>query len=74
MRLQINDLFVRYRSLKAVDHVHANIEGSTVVAVLGPNAAGKSTFLRSIAGLQSVNKGKILLDGNNVTKMSARKS
>lgn len=72
MRLQINDLFVRYRSLKAVDHVHANIEGSAVVAVLGPNAAGKSTFLRSIAGLQSVNKGKIMLDGNNVTKMSAR--
>ena len=71
MRLQISNLTVKYHSVKAIDHVHTNMDGGRIIAVLGPNAAGKTTFLRTVAGLHNPSKGKVVLDGVNVTKMSS---
>ena len=70
MRLQLSDVSVKFGKIKAVDHVHAKVDGGKIVAVLGPNAAGKTTLLRTIAGLQSPSKGKLQLDGTNITRMT----
>lgn len=46
--------------------VDAVFESGTVTAILGPNGAGKSTLIRSIAGLQCIDRGTISIDGQVV--------
>ena len=70
MRLHISDIGVRFNKLHALKGVHANIDGGKIIAVLGPNASGKTTLLRLIAGLLAPTKGKIILDGTRIDRMS----
>ena len=69
MRLRLTDVTVRYGSRNAVREVSANIDGGKVVVLLGPNASGKTTLLRTIAGLQIPSSGLVELDGANITKL-----
>ena len=43
-----------------------------LVAIIGPNGAGKSTLLKAIAGLLRLKAGAVLLDGVDVTALTAR--
>ena len=43
-----------------------------IVAILGPSGGGKTTFLRIIAGLISPDRGRILLDGKDITALPPR--
>jgi len=44
-----------------------------LIGIIGPNGAGKSTLLKSIFGLVNVRKGKILLNGEEITNLKANK-
>jgi len=46
-----------------------SLRPGTVTALLGPNASGKSTLLRSIAGLKRQAAGRILLDGHDIQSL-----
>ncbi len=72
MRLQISSLGVRYGKLTALRDVTASADGGKIVCVLGPNASGKSTLLRCIAGLQSPSSGKVLFDGSSLLRLHPR--
>ncbi|MTI48767.1 ABC transporter ATP-binding protein [Sporosalibacterium faouarense] len=39
--------------------------------IVGPSGCGKTTLLKIVAGLQEINKGEVIIDGNNITKISA---
>src|SRR5690606_12638348 len=43
--------------------VQVRVQPGEVLAVLGPNGAGKSTLLRALAGLLSIDRGRITIDG-----------
>lgn len=47
-------------------------DAGTVVAILGLNGAGKSVLGRTISGVVAVSKGRVLLDGEDVTRSSPR--
>jgi iron complex transport system ATP-binding protein len=70
LRLQISDVGVRFDKITALRNIHASTDGGKVIAVLGPNASGKTTLLRTIAGLLSPSSGKVELDGIRVNAMS----
>lgn len=72
MRLQISSLSVRYGKLVALRDIDANADGGKIVSVLGPNASGKSTLLRCIAGLQIPSSGKVFLDGTSLRRLHPR--
>jgi simple sugar transport system ATP-binding protein len=61
-----------FGSLVALEDVSINIEAGTVHALLGENGAGKSTLVKCIMGFYSPDRGKILLDGAEVSIRNPR--
>ena len=49
--------------VRAVDGVSTEVDKGEVVVIIGPSGSGKSTFLRCINGLETFDKGHILIDG-----------
>ncbi len=58
--LKINDLKVRYGGIEAVQGVDLHIPRGSIVTLIGANGAGKSSTIRSIAGLNKNVSGEIL--------------
>jgi iron(III) transport system ATP-binding protein len=59
----------RYGPVVAVDTVSFTIEAGTLVTLLGPSGCGKTTTLRAIAGLETPTSGRILIAGEDVTRL-----
>ena len=57
----------------AVDDVTLTVPDGSLTALLGPSGSGKSTLLRIIAGLEEPDSGTVLIGGNDVTRVPARK-
>src|SRR6185369_2796158 len=58
--------------LVALDDVSIKVDGGSFHALLGENGAGKSTLVKCIMGFYSPDKGKVLLDGKEVSIKSPR--
>lgn len=58
-----------YKSREVVKDVSLHIQRGEVVGLLGPNGAGKTTSFYMIVGLLSVNRGRIFLDDQDITKL-----
>jgi lipopolysaccharide export system ATP-binding protein len=63
------DLGKRYRQRAVVDGVSLQVATGEVVGLLGPNGAGKTTCFYMIAGLIPVERGRIALDGQDLTPL-----
>lgn len=70
--LAIADLSVRRGSRDVVRHVSMSVNASERVALVGPNAAGKSTLLSAIAGILPPSGGEIHLAGQSLAAFSSR--
>ena len=57
----------------ALDGIELALDPGDFVTVIGSNGAGKSTLLKAIAGLVSLDEGRILLDGRDVTAWPAHR-
>ncbi|HKW04022.1 MAG TPA: ABC transporter ATP-binding protein [Nitrososphaerales archaeon] len=53
--------------MTAVDHVSFSVKEGEIAGLLGPSGCGKTTTLRAIAGLEEIDEGEIILDGQVVT-------
>jgi branched-chain amino acid transport system ATP-binding protein len=60
--LKVENISVFYRDVQALRDVSLEVPAGKIVALLGPNAAGKSTTLRAISGIARVKSGRIVLD------------
>jgi len=56
----------------ALDGLSLDVAGGEIVALIGPNGCGKSTFLRVAAGLLAPERGEIRLDGRPITEPDER--
>ena len=66
--LNVVELEKTYGRRKVVDGVSFRVGESEIVGLLGPNGAGKSTSFRMTCGLVIPDRGKVLLDGQDVTE------
>lgn len=57
--LEIKDLYVRYGGIQAVQGVSMSIPHGAIVTLIGANGAGKSSIIRSVAGLNKTITGQI---------------
>ncbi|CAM1645807.1 ABC transporter-like [Bartonella choladocola] len=64
--LEINDLRVNYGAIKAVQGLSMSIKEGSIVTLIGANGAGKSSTVRSIAGLNKSVTGEILYKSENI--------
>ncbi len=69
MLLEIQDLNAAYGDVPALSGVALSIEPGEIVTLLGPNGAGKTTLLMTIAGLLRPRAGRILWEGEDLSRV-----
>lgn len=69
--LSVDNLSVYYGQAHILKSISLHVEDEELVTLFGPNGHGKSTLLKAICGLVPIEKGAILLDGQDITKMSS---
>ena len=67
--LAVEDLHVAYGNIRALRGVSLAVEPGTICAIVGANGAGKTTALNAICGLRTLVRGRIMLDGADVTRI-----
>jgi branched-chain amino acid transport system ATP-binding protein len=69
--LRVEDLAVSYGHIDAVKGISLTLNAGEITALVGANGAGKSTALLAISGLLKPARGRVLLDGEDLTKLAA---
>ena len=69
--LAADDLGIQFGGVKAVDGVTFSVNQGEIFAIIGPNGAGKTTLFNLISGLYVPSRGKVMLNGQDVTNMPA---
>jgi sulfate/thiosulfate transport system ATP-binding protein len=71
--ITLDQITKHYGGAPVVNDVSLDIGDGEFFVLLGPSGSGKSTLLRAIAGLSSIDHGRIALHGRDVTHVAARK-
>lgn len=72
--LKVEGINVYYDQIQAIKDVSFDIKEGELVALLGANGAGKTTILRAISGILKPKTGKIIYNGEEITRTEAYKS
>jgi iron complex transport system ATP-binding protein len=70
VKLKVNNIEFGYNSTPVLENISMDLDRSEVLGIVGPNGAGKSTLIRCIDRILTPRGGIILLDGNNISKMT----
>ena len=70
MKLEIRNLTKAFGGVRAIDDVSLDFPSGSLSAVIGPNGAGKSTFFNLISGAFPPDQGEVLLDGQDIVRLS----
>jgi len=65
--LEVCDIDVFYGDAQALDGVSIDVEEGQIVAIVGANGAGKTSLIRTIAGMQRPARGRIVFRGRDIT-------
>lgn len=67
--LRAEDVTKSYNGRRVVDGVSLEVTGSEVVGLLGPNGAGKTTTFHMLVGLVRPDRGKVFMNGEDLTSI-----
>ena len=71
--IELRDLCLGYGDTVVLEHVNATLPAGRISVILGASGGGKSTLLRHIIGLSRPFSGKLLLGGNDLFSLPAKK-
>jgi ABC-2 type transport system ATP-binding protein len=66
--VEIKNLTKKFNQLAAIDNISLEINKGEIIGIIGPDGAGKTTFLRLLAGLLKPSSGSIIFNGIDVAK------
>ena len=69
--ISASDIHKRFGSTEVLRGVSLHIDKGDVVAVIGPSGSGKSTFLRCLNRLESIDRGRIVIEGETLAETDA---
>lgn len=72
MILYIDGISFSYGSYPVLNGVNMKVEPGQVVSIVGPNGSGKSTFMRCLTRILKPQKGKVFLDGREISRINSR--
>jgi branched-chain amino acid transport system ATP-binding protein len=67
--LEIENVYTAYASADVLQGVSLSVNAGSITCLLGANGSGKTTLVRSILGLTAARAGRILFDGNDITRL-----
>ncbi len=70
--IEFDDVVAGYGDFMILNNLSLKAKRGKITLLLGPNGAGKSTVLKTLFGMLKVRKGRIKLDGQNITGASAK--
>ncbi len=73
MLLEVEDMHVFYGQVEALKGVSLSVDKGEIVALIGANGAGKTTTLKTLSGLRPVRRGRVTLDGRDITHMAGHR-
>src|SRR2546426_7275962 len=68
MEIRTEELVKSYRGRRVVDGISVDVHEGEIVGLLGHNGAGKTTTFYMVVGLVKPDRGRVLLNGQNVTR------
>ncbi len=71
-KLTTKHVDIAYGDHRVVEDLTLDIPENKITSIIGPNGCGKSTILKSLARIQSVNSGFVYLDGKAIKKESSK--
>jgi putative spermidine/putrescine transport system ATP-binding protein len=71
--VRLENLVRTYGKVRALDGLSLSIEPGEFVAFLGPSGCGKTTALRVLAGFEHPDSGRVIVDGKDLSNVSAQK-
>jgi lipopolysaccharide export system ATP-binding protein len=69
LKILLQDISKAYRQRSVVNHVTVTVSRGEIVGLLGPNGAGKTTTFYIATGLEKPDRGKVWLDGRDITHL-----
>lgn len=66
--LEVKNIQKDYGNGSVLNDISLKVHKGEVIVLIGPSGCGKSTFLRCMNGLEQIQSGQILLDGENITE------
>ena len=68
--LEVINLSTYYGAIRALNSISLHVDEGEIVTLIGANGAGKTTVLKTVAGLIRPREGRILLYDKNITGLS----
>ncbi|MEC3974168.1 ABC transporter ATP-binding protein [Amycolatopsis sp. H20-H5] len=73
MLLEVQDINVHYGKIAALKGMSIEVNEGEIVSLIGANGAGKTTTLKTISGLRPLTSGRIVFDGQDISKLAGHK-
>ena len=70
-KIEARNIYKKFQNLEVLKGIDLEVNEGEVVAVIGPSGGGKSTLLRCLNKLETIEKGTIIIDGETLAKETA---
>jgi branched-chain amino acid transport system ATP-binding protein len=69
MKLETQNISKHFGGIQALNGISLSIGDDELVGVIGPNGAGKTTFVNTLTGFYTPDRGKLILNGEDVSRL-----